>query len=84
MGTPRFVHSLARKRGQAITELLGQLQQADLRSDDLLLLGHPLISDPPSGSASETNNVYKSKFKLLQFSLKGKSQWVQRIIRRKL
>jgi hypothetical protein len=61
--------------------LLGQFQQPSLHSDDLLFLGHIIISvppeggprsqlwgenrDPPSGSASETNNDCQSKFELI-------------------
>jgi len=63
-----------------IAELPGQFQQPDLCSDDLLFLGHvvrlrpaegrgtvPALSEnraPPSGSASETNNVCQVKFEL--------------------
>ena len=34
-----------------IAELLGQFQQPDLRSDDLLFLGHIVISVPPEGGS---------------------------------
>ena len=67
-----------------VAELLGQFQQPDLHSDDLLVLGHiadlrpaegraavPARGenrDPPSGSASETNNDCQVKFKLLHIN----------------
>ena len=62
-----------------IAELLGQLQQPDLGSDDLLFLGHgglrpaggrvavPARGEnraPPPGSASETNTDCQVKFEL--------------------
>src|SRR6516225_11590362 len=34
-----------------IAELLGQFQEPDLRSDDLLILGHSLISVSPEGGS---------------------------------
>src|SRR5437762_8493226 len=34
-----------------IAELLGQFQEPDLRSDDLLFLGHIVISVPPEGGS---------------------------------
>src|SRR5207237_8119302 len=34
-----------------IAELLGQFQEPDLRSDDLLFLGHSVISVPPEGGS---------------------------------
>src|SRR5205085_6472196 len=77
---PAVAHHLA---GLAdVAELLGQFQQPSLHSDDLLFLGHIMISvppaggprfrpwgenrDPPSGSASETNNDRQIKFELIQ------------------
>src|SRR6185503_12716038 len=66
-----------------VAELLGQFQQPDLHSDDLLFLGHIVISVPPEGGsrsqlgvrtaprprlASETNNDCQVKFELLHFT----------------
>src|SRR5205085_699627 len=79
---PAVAHHLA---GLAdVAELLGQFQQPSLHSDDLLFLGHIMISvppaggprfrpwgenrDPPSGSASETNNDRQIKFELIHHS----------------
>ena len=50
-GAPRCVHPLELSLGQAITELLGQIEQADLRLDDFLFLGHLVISVPPKGGS---------------------------------
>src|SRR6516162_2816018 len=65
-----------------ITELLGQLQQPELGSDDLLFLGHSWSPSlcrragrgpsswceprPASGASAKTNNDCQIKFELLQ------------------
>jgi len=69
-----------------VAELLGKLQQAHFRPNNLLLLRHVVISVPPvgrtrfqldenraapSGFASETNNKCQIKSKLLQLNIES-------------